>query len=123
MVVLENGSSQEANDRSMLMKLHKFQAPLHSKQSDLYQNQRQSKNGNEGQEVFKREMSQLEEMFSKLNPMAQEFVPPSLATSNMTMKINGGYIGNSIAAANVMYLNVFANDNGNTGQRRVMFSR
>ncbi|XP_073159295.1 polyadenylate-binding protein-interacting protein 12-like isoform X2 [Henckelia pumila] len=33
----------------------------------------------DGGEAFKREMRDLEEMLSKLNPMAEEFVPPSLA--------------------------------------------
>ncbi|KAL0299747.1 UNVERIFIED_CONTAM: Polyadenylate-binding protein-interacting protein 11 [Sesamum radiatum] len=33
----------------------------------------------DGGEGFKREMRDLEEMLSKLNPMAEEFVPPSLA--------------------------------------------
>ncbi|KAL8050696.1 hypothetical protein ABFX02_06G097700 [Erythranthe guttata] len=33
-----------------------------------------------GEEGFKREMRDLEEMLSKLNPMAKEFVPPSMAT-------------------------------------------
>ncbi|KAG8381582.1 hypothetical protein BUALT_Bualt06G0136500 [Buddleja alternifolia] len=32
-----------------------------------------------GEEGFKREMRDLEEMLSKLNPMAKEFVPPSIA--------------------------------------------
>ncbi|KAH6815415.1 CTC-interacting domain 11 [Perilla frutescens var. hirtella] len=34
----------------------------------------------DGGEGFKREMRDLEEMLSKLNPMAEEFVPPSLAS-------------------------------------------
>ncbi|KAK6118514.1 hypothetical protein DH2020_047781 [Rehmannia glutinosa] len=34
----------------------------------------------DGGEGFKREMRDLEEMLSKLNPMAKEFVPPSLAS-------------------------------------------
>ncbi|KAI3453302.1 hypothetical protein Pfo_009965 [Paulownia fortunei] len=123
MAVVENGSSQEANDRSRLMNLHQFQAPVHSQaqisaeQSDHYHNRQRSTIGNEGEEGFKREMRELEEMFSKLNPMAQEFVPPSLATSNVTMKINGGYFAENIAAANFMYLNGFANNNGNMGRR------
>ncbi|KAJ0971169.1 hypothetical protein J5N97_019128 [Dioscorea zingiberensis] len=37
---------------------------------------------NGGGEGFKREMRDLEELLSKLNPMAEEFVPPSLANSN-----------------------------------------
>ncbi|KAL7108170.1 hypothetical protein ACP275_06G098300 [Erythranthe tilingii] len=36
--------------------------------------------GDDGGEGFKREMRDLEEMLSKLNPMAKEFVPPSMAT-------------------------------------------
>lgn len=34
----------------------------------------------DGGEGFKREMRDLEEMLSKLNPMAEEFVPPSLTS-------------------------------------------
>ncbi|KAM0935046.1 putative RNA recognition motif domain, ataxin-2, RNA-binding domain superfamily [Dioscorea sansibarensis] len=37
---------------------------------------------NVGGEGFKREMRDLEELLSKLNPMAEEFVPPSLANGN-----------------------------------------
>lgn len=36
----------------------------------------------DGGEGFKREMRDLEDMLSKLNPMAEEFVPPSLAANN-----------------------------------------
>ncbi|XP_071929295.1 polyadenylate-binding protein-interacting protein 12-like [Coffea arabica] len=36
----------------------------------------------DGGEGFKREIRDLEEMLSKLNPMAEEFVPPSLAAVN-----------------------------------------
>ncbi|KAE9587269.1 hypothetical protein Lal_00004515 [Lupinus albus] len=35
-------------------------------------------NGENGGESFKRDMRDLEELLSKLNPMAEEFVPPSL---------------------------------------------
>ncbi|KAK6122513.1 hypothetical protein DH2020_043741 [Rehmannia glutinosa] len=124
MAVVENGSSQETNDRSRLMELHQFQGPIHSQahfsaeQNDHHHNQQRSAMGNERDEGFKREMKELEEMFSKLNPMAQEFVPPSLATSNnMTMKINSRYYAENMAAANFMYLNGFTNDNGNMGRR------
>ncbi|KAJ0232838.1 Polyadenylate-binding protein-interacting protein 11 [Hirschfeldia incana] len=34
--------------------------------------------GSDGGESYKREMRELQELFSKLNPMAAEFVPPSL---------------------------------------------
>lgn len=36
----------------------------------------------DGGEGFKRDMRDLEDMLSKLNPMAEEFVPPSLAANN-----------------------------------------
>lgn len=36
-------------------------------------------NGEVGDEGFRRDMRDLEELLSKLNPMAEEFVPPSLA--------------------------------------------
>lgn len=42
----------------------------------------------DGGEGFKREMRDLEEMLSKLNPMAEEFVPPSLGSV-----FGGGYHG------------------------------
>ncbi|CAA2955847.1 polyadenylate-binding -interacting 12-like isoform X1 [Olea europaea subsp. europaea] len=42
------------------------------------QSHKKMKGEDDGSEGFKREMRDLEEMLSKLNPMAQEFVPPSL---------------------------------------------
>ncbi|CAA3033513.1 polyadenylate-binding -interacting 11-like [Olea europaea subsp. europaea] len=42
------------------------------------QSHKKMKSEDDGSEGFKREMRDLEEMLSKLNPMAQEFVPPSL---------------------------------------------
>jgi RNA recognition motif-containing protein len=66
-----------------------------------------------GDESFKREMSDmrdLEELLSKLNPMAEEFVPPSLAN-------NQGYFGGSAGGFGftnnfVVHTN-FANANAN----------
>ncbi|XP_047962496.1 polyadenylate-binding protein-interacting protein 12-like [Salvia hispanica] len=48
---------------------------------------REEKLGGEddGGEGFKREMRDLEEMLSKLNPMAEEFVPPSLVGSQQML--------------------------------------
>uniref|UniRef100_A0A6N2NJ15 RRM domain-containing protein n=1 Tax=Salix viminalis TaxID=40686 RepID=A0A6N2NJ15_SALVM len=54
-----------------------------------------------GGESYKREIRELQELFSKLNPMAAEFVPPSLSNSNSfgtvngLIGINGGFYGNS----------------------------
>ncbi|KAJ8554240.1 hypothetical protein K7X08_024918 [Anisodus acutangulus] len=46
---------------------------------DLRRNGDEDDDGGEG---FNKEMSDLEEMFTKLNPMAEEFVPPSLSTNH-----------------------------------------
>jgi RNA recognition motif-containing protein len=46
----------------------------------------------DGGEGFKKEMRDLEEMLSKLNPMAEEFVPPSLSNHRL-IPINGGLFG------------------------------
>ncbi|KAL0331588.1 UNVERIFIED_CONTAM: Polyadenylate-binding protein-interacting protein 11 [Sesamum angustifolium] len=66
-------------------------------------------------------MRELEELFSKLNPMAREFVPPSFANTIMPMKIklDGGYSAKSTAAADVMHLNGFSNNDGNMGRRGI----
>ncbi|XP_042438045.1 polyadenylate-binding protein-interacting protein 11-like isoform X3 [Zingiber officinale] len=62
-----------------------------------------------GDEGFKREMRDLEELLSKLNPMAQEFVPPSLTA-----------MGNSFGADGVIYPNgLGVGDGVGNGGRRV----
>ncbi|XP_008776478.2 polyadenylate-binding protein-interacting protein 11-like isoform X1 [Phoenix dactylifera] len=43
-----------------------------------------------GGEGFNREMRDLEELLSKLNPMAEEFVPPSLANHSYAAATGGG---------------------------------
>lgn len=130
--MVESGASQELNDR--LMKLHQFQGPIHSQaaaaaaghgggeQGDHHHhhNQQRSAIGSEADdEGFKREMRELEEMFSKLNPMAQEFVPPSLSNNpNALMNIGGGgYFADNMASPNFMYLNGFAANNANMARR------
>ncbi|GAV75103.1 RRM_1 domain-containing protein/PAM2 domain-containing protein/RRM_6 domain-containing protein [Cephalotus follicularis] len=57
-------------------------------------------NGND-EEVNMRE---LQELFSKLNPMAEEFVPPSLVANNLHHGLNGGFYTNNNS--------VFINGNG-----------
>ncbi|XP_004502741.1 polyadenylate-binding protein-interacting protein 12-like [Cicer arietinum] len=72
-------------------------------------------NGENGGESFKREMRDLEELLSKLNPMAEEFVPPSLSNnlSYLTGPAAGfGYPNNFIV------FNNFADANGQTNRRR-----
>ncbi|KAL0696069.1 hypothetical protein Bca4012_063249 [Brassica carinata] len=72
--------------------------------------------GSDGGESYKREMRELQELFSKLNPMAAEFVPPSLTKqpagffpSAGSFFPNSGFPG----AGNVpLEVNAYGNDNG-----------
>lgn len=69
-------------------------------------------NGENGGESFKREMRDLEELLSKLNPMAEEFVPPSLTNGYLAGPAAGfGYTNNFIL------LNNYGNANGQTNRR------
>lgn len=55
-------------------------------------------NGGGDGDGFKKEMRDLEELLSKLNPMAEEFVPPSLNSSGSYSEgfFNGGRNGEGI---------------------------
>ncbi|KAJ1381014.1 RNA-binding domain superfamily, partial [Sesbania bispinosa] len=70
---------------------------------------------NDGGESFKRDMRDLEELLSKLNPMAEEFVPPSLTN-------NHGYLTGPAAGFgypnNFILLNNYGNANAQTNRRR-----
>ncbi|CAL0305391.1 unnamed protein product [Lupinus luteus] len=73
-------------------------------------------NGENGEESFKKDMRDLEEFLSKLNPMAEEFVPPSLAN-------NLGYLAGPGAAGfgypnNFLFPNNYGNVNGQNNRRR-----
>ncbi|KAK6935624.1 RNA recognition motif domain [Dillenia turbinata] len=67
-----------------------------------------------GGDSFKRDLRDLEELFSKLNPMAKEFVPPSLAKNGL----NGGFYTNTNDYQN--FQNSTRNEyaNGNLGRRK-----
>uniref|UniRef100_A0A803PQ48 RRM domain-containing protein n=1 Tax=Cannabis sativa TaxID=3483 RepID=A0A803PQ48_CANSA len=61
-----------------------------------------------GDESYKNDMRDLEDLLSKLNPMAEEFVPPSLAkNSGYPFGAAFGYAGNIL-----MHINNSANVNG-----------
>lgn len=53
----------------------------------------------DGGDDYRRDMRELQELFSKLNPMAEEFVPPSLANTNNNnssqLGVNGGFFANN----------------------------
>ncbi|KAL1315010.1 hypothetical protein HN51_041806 [Arachis hypogaea] len=71
-------------------------------------------NGGEDGESFKREMRDLAELLSKLNPMAEEFVPSSLAKNHGYLPGAGGFgfPNNLLLPAN------FGNANGQPNRRR-----
>ncbi|CAH2070946.1 unnamed protein product [Thlaspi arvense] len=90
-----------------------------SQESGVYSKNDQGENGthggigsnvarSDGGESFKREMRELHELLSKLNPMAEEFVPPSLNKQ----RVNGS---NGVNGANGGFFTVpgsFFNNNG-----------
>ncbi|KAI4307031.1 hypothetical protein L6164_030266 [Bauhinia variegata] len=69
--------------------------------------------GENGGESFKQDMRDLEELLSKLNPMAEEFVPPSLTN-------NHGYLGGGGFGFtnNFVLHNNYGNADGNPNRRR-----
>lgn len=85
----------------------------------------------DGGESYKREIRELQELFSKLNPMAAEFVPPSHSNNNNFGRVNGlsgfngvngGFYGNNHISSssssttttnnNNLNLNLVVNGNG-----------
>ena len=74
------------------------------------------RNGEDGGESFKRDMRDLEELLSKLNPMAEEFVPSSIMNNHGYLGGGGfGYPNNFVLQTN------YGNANGQTN-RRVCFT-
>ncbi|CAL0327516.1 unnamed protein product [Lupinus luteus] len=72
-------------------------------------------NGENGSESFKKDMRDLEELLSKLNPLAEEFVPSSLTN-------NPGYLAGLGAAGfgypnNFLFPNNYGNVNGEKNRR------
>ncbi|KVH91475.1 polyadenylate-binding protein-interacting protein 12-like isoform X1 [Cynara cardunculus var. scolymus] len=155
MAVVENGGSIESNDVDQ-----SESSVLISRSNDNHQSFHQEKNimtnvngtsinGNgvashqqhqmvvngvdrhdHEEEDFKKEMRDLEEMLSKLNPMAEEFVPPSLSNNsyNRTLVQSPSVAGHfGYAAANDFLLQTnhtaFFNVNGiSTGRKKGNFS-
>ncbi|KAG6475377.1 hypothetical protein ZIOFF_064595 [Zingiber officinale] len=67
-------------------------------------------------EGFKQDMRDLAELLSKLNPMAEEFVPPSLGRmASGSVATGGGFFGNRFVVSDGMANGVSA---GNSGRRK-----
>ncbi|XVF51191.1 hypothetical protein PTKIN_Ptkin04bG0164500 [Pterospermum kingtungense] len=145
MAVVENGSNQDVaatavasydQDQSKLNHVRpRIDPSLHQNDQGLYNkigghNPRsnggdlQRSNGGDGDEVgdsFKRDMRELQELFSKLNPMAEEFVPHSVVNHGL----NGGLYTNYIFLHNNnnnISRDGPANGNG-AGRRKKNFSQ
>lgn len=74
----------------------------------------QNNHGSDGGDDFKRDMRELQELFSKLNPMAEEFVPPSLAKTNGNNHGVNGFNGGVFANNSI----ILHNNNGRNGASR-----
>ncbi|KAL1141258.1 hypothetical protein V6Z11_A11G016500 [Gossypium hirsutum] len=106
MAVVENASNQDtaaatvtSNDQDQSKLRSTTDLSLHDNDQGLY-NKIGGTNGGGGKDElgdsFKRDMRELQELFSKLNPMAEEFVPHSLVNNGL----NGGFHTNNIALQN-----------------------
>ncbi|PON83652.1 Splicing factor-like protein [Trema orientale] len=72
------------------------------------------RNGGDGDESFKHDMRDLEDLLSKLNPMAEEFVPPSLAKNpGYPIGAGFGYAGNIL-----LHINNSGDGNGLLGRKK-----
>ena len=70
------------------------------------------RNGEDGGESFKRDMRDLEELLSKLNPLAEEFVPSAVMNNHGYLSGGGfGYHNNFVLHTN------YGNANGQTNRR------
>ncbi|XVE64582.1 hypothetical protein DITRI_Ditri07aG0112100 [Diplodiscus trichospermus] len=144
MAVVENASNQDAaasavasNDQDQSKLNHvrsRIDPSLHQNDQGLYSKiggphhqsnggDLQRRNGGGGGEVgdsFKRDMRELQELFSKLNPMAEEFVPHSLANHGL----NGGFYTNDSFLHNNNNISGDGHANGNgAGRRKKIFSQ
>ncbi|KAL8519598.1 hypothetical protein ACS0TY_010511 [Phlomoides rotata] len=73
-------NSQKSTDQNYHLIQQKISNGHHHQLQHHSVNGNGEKNVDDGGEGFKREMRDLEEMLSKLNPMAEEFVPPSFGS-------------------------------------------
>ncbi|XP_052479235.1 polyadenylate-binding protein-interacting protein 11 isoform X2 [Gossypium raimondii] len=130
MAVVENASNQDTaaatltsidQDQSKLRSTTDLS--LHENDQGMY-NKIVGTNGGGGkdelEDSFERDRRKLQELFSKLNPMAEEFVPHSLVNNGL----NGGFHTNNIALQNNNN-NVSRNGNANCngGGKRKIFGQ
>ncbi|XP_052878165.1 polyadenylate-binding protein-interacting protein 11-like isoform X2 [Gossypium arboreum] len=130
MAVVENASNQDtaaatltSNDQDQSTLRSKTDLSLHENDQGMY-NKIGGTNGGGGkdelEDSFERDRRKLQELFSKLNPMAEEFVPHSLVNNGL----NGGFHTNNIALQNNNN-NISRNGNANCngGGKRKIFGQ
>ncbi|KAG4172777.1 hypothetical protein ERO13_A11G018600v2 [Gossypium hirsutum] len=131
MAVVENASNQDtaaatltSNDQDQSTLRSKTDLSLHENDQGMY-NKIGGTNGGGGkdelEDSFERDRRKLQELFSKLNPMAEEFVPHSLVNNGL----NGGFHTNNIALQNNNN-NISRNGNANCnggGKRKKIFGQ
>ncbi|XP_039060981.1 polyadenylate-binding protein-interacting protein 11-like isoform X1 [Hibiscus syriacus] len=132
MAVVENSSNQDAaattvasNDQDQSnTRLNQNDQGLYNTIGSFHHRSNggnlQRSNGGAGDEVgysFKREMRELQELFSKLNHMAEEFVPHSVVNHGL----NGGCFTDNSFLQNNNYIsrNGQANENGAARRKKI----
>ncbi|XVF53186.1 hypothetical protein PTKIN_Ptkin05aG0080100 [Pterospermum kingtungense] len=110
--------SLHQNDQGLY---NKIGAPHHRSNSGDLQRSNGGAGGVGGEvgDSFKRDMRELQELFSKLNPMAEEFVPHSLANNGLK---GAFYTNDSFLLDNSISRNGHANGNG-AGRRKKNFGQ
>lgn len=98
MAVVENGVNENLGvENGSLNRNSETITRVEEKDTNLnIQQMKESNNNNNNNQNLNREMRELEEMLSKLNPCAQEFVPPSLLSNNQT-RFHGSFHPNFVA--------------------------
>ncbi|KAL4340083.1 hypothetical protein GQ457_08G035580 [Hibiscus cannabinus] len=133
MAAVENASNRDAyatavasNDQDQSKQNHfrsRVDPSLHQNDQELYNSivgpHYRSNCRDEVGNSFNRDMRELQELFSKLNPMAEAFVPHSVANHGF----NGAFFTNTfLQTNNNISRNGQANDNG-AGKRKKIFNQ
>ncbi|XP_058104989.1 polyadenylate-binding protein-interacting protein 11-like isoform X2 [Magnolia sinica] len=107
---VSNHKPQQVQQQNIEQGMQQVDAVARSNGVDL------QRNGEVGGKGFKQDMRALEELLSKLNPMAEEFVPPSLVGHGHVSV--GGLYSNGFAMMHPNGANGVGPGNVNNGRRR-----
>ncbi|KAK7353430.1 hypothetical protein VNO80_18877 [Phaseolus coccineus] len=114
-----NHQDRVASTMSMPNSNYNYKAQMSQMHANGVSNDGYGMDEENGGESFKRDMRDLEELLSKLNPMAEEFVPPSLTNTIGYLPGPGAGAGTGFGFPNnFILLNGYGNTNGQTNRRR-----